>query len=255
MGRIVVRRATARDAPNLAIVYTHAFEPRTARGVRRWMALVPQDVFVAVVGGAIAAAVTIEYRTLLVDGVRIRTGGIAGVATRWEYRGRGLATRLMKKALRTLKARGISNSTLFTGHNLPAIRIYRRLGFSEESDWIGLWEIPDPPKWLEKRFAWRTKWLPKTPFGKEILSKWRSRVHIVTAHWSATVTFDGKTFAVRPGRRGRPDVVMQGASSLLHCWGDRSVFDRYRRNGTIRLRGDTKDLATWRRLVTLEWRE
>src|SRR5438093_5415962 len=124
-GRVVVRTATERDAAGLAVVYRHAFGPRTPQQVRAAMRDpdVRRDLLVALVDGVVASTVNIQYRRLLVDGVPILTGGIASVATHWDYRGRGLATRLMKEAIRRMRARGVSNTTLFTGHNLPAIRI------------------------------------------------------------------------------------------------------------------------------------
>src|SRR3989442_14491288 len=145
-GRAVVRTATARDAAGISAVYRHAFGPSTAAGGRRSLRSgeFPRDLLSALVDGVVASTVDIQYRTLLVDGVPLRTGGIAGVATRWEFRGRGLATRLMREALRRIRARGISSTTLFTGHPLPAIRIYRRLGYSETSDWRGLSATPGP---------------------------------------------------------------------------------------------------------------
>ena len=257
-GRAVVRTATVRDAAGIAAVYRHAFGPSTAAGVRRSLRSreFPRDLLIALVDGVVASTVDIQYRTLLVDGVPLRTGGIAGVATRWEFRGRGLATRLMREALRRIRARGISSTTLFTGHPLPAIRIYRRLGYSEASDWRILYDIRRPVPWIAKRFEWRSRWMRQTPAARAILRTWRARVLLASPDWTATITCDGKGFTVRPGRRGRPEVVMRGSSkAIFHSFGDRLAFDRNLRTGKVRITGPPEAVRTWRRVLTLEWTE
>jgi ribosomal protein S18 acetylase RimI-like enzyme len=257
-GRVVIRTATRRDAAGLALVYRHAFGPRTAREVRADLRPreFTRDLLVALIDGTVASTVDVQYRRLLVDGVPLWTGGIAGVATRWDYRGRGLATRLMKEAIRRIRARGVSNTSLFTGHNLPAIRIYERLGYRETSDWQTIYDIRKPVAWIAKRFEWRSRWLPQTPFGREILRTLRKRVLISTPEWKVTIHGDGRRFRVLGGTRGRPDVVMRGnARDVFRCFGDRFAFDRSVRRGTVRLSGDRESIRTWRRVLTLEWRE
>jgi len=257
-GRVVIRSATLRDAVGLAVVYRHAFGPGTAAGVRRALRRgdFPRDLLVALVDGVVASTVEVQYRKLLVDGVPLWTGGIAGVATRWEYRGRGLATRLMREAIRRIRARGISNTTLFTGHQLPAIRIYQRLGYSETSDWRVLYDIRRPVAWIAKRFEWRSRWMRQTPGAREILRTWRRRVLLATPDWSATITCDEKGFAVRSGRRGRPDVAMRGPSSaIFYSFGDRLAFDANVRSGKVRVVGPPQAVRIWRRILTLEWTE
>jgi len=257
-GRVIVRLATRRDASALARVYTDAFGPTAPRDVRRGFASKDpeEEILVAVVDGVLASAVSIQYRELLIDGVPIRTGGIAGVATRWDYRQRGLATRLMKESLRRIRARGICNTTLFTGHNLPAIRIYTHLGYSQTSDWRIFYDFRRPVPWIEKRFEYRTRWLRRTPFGTEALRTWNRRVLLKTPRWSVTITWDGREFKVRGGRRGTPDLVIRGrAERVLESFGNRLTYDRNRRTGRIAVAGDADVARTWRRIMTLEWRE
>jgi predicted N-acetyltransferase YhbS len=257
-GRVVVRTAMERDAAGIALVYRHAFGPSTAAGVRQALRRreFPRDLLVALVDGVVASTVDVQYRTLVVDGVPLRTGGIAGVATRWEYRGRGLATRLMREAIRRIRVRGISNTTLFTGHHLPAIRIYERFAYTETADWRILYDIRRPVPWIAKRFEWRSRWMRQTPAAREILRTWRKRVLLATPDWNATITCDRKGFAVRAGRRGRPDVVMRGTSkAILHSFGDRLAFDRNIRAGKVRVAGTPQAVRTWRRILTLEWTE
>ena len=258
LGDVVIRRARMRDAAQLAKVYHHAFGPTTPEDVRRWMRrrAPPAETFVAVVDGVVASTVEVLYRDLIIGGVPIRTGGIAGVATRWEYRHRGLATRLMREAIRRIRSRGISSATLFTGTNLPAIRIYTRLGYSETSAWQVFREFRRPVDFLRTRFEYRSKWLPRTPFGTSLLRGWKSRLLLASPRWKATVTFEGKKFTVHPGRRGPPDVIVRGsAAHLWDCLGDRLAYEEYSRRRWIRVTRDEEDREKWRRILTREWEE
>ncbi len=255
--RVVVRQATVRDAPALARVYRDAYGPVSLRDVRTWMRSPEcrREYLVAVVDGVIASTVNIQYRELLVDGVPIRTGGIAGVATHGDYRRRGLATRLMREATRRIRARRISNATLFTGYDLPAIRIYRRLGYTETADWHSLYDVRRPLEWIAKRFEYRGKWLRIASYGKAILEGWDKRVLLAAPGWRATVSCDGRRFTVRAGRRGRPDVVMRGpADAIVDCFGAPDTFDAYARRGILRLSGDRDAIRSWRRILTMGWR-
>jgi len=102
----------------------------------------------------------------------------------------------------------------------------------------------------------RSKWLARTPFGKSLLGGWNSRLLLASPRWRATVTFEGRTFTVRPGRRGTPDVVVRGSSGcLFDCLGDRLAYDEYSRRGRIRVSGDEEDRERWRRILILEWEE
>lgn len=63
------------------------------------------------------------------EGVFLKTATIAGVCTDSDYRCRGIVTNLMKLALDRAQFEGFSNSSLFTGLDFPARRIYHRLDF------------------------------------------------------------------------------------------------------------------------------
>jgi len=255
--RVVIRLATQRDAPALTRVFRDAYGPIPTAAIRRWMRSKDcrKDFLVAVVDGVVASSVNIQYRELLIDGVPIRTGGIAGVATHGAYRHRGLATRLMKEALRRIRDRGVSNASLFTGFNLPAIRIYRRFGYSEVSAWRSFEDVRRPMEWMKGRFAFRGRWLRTASYGKRILDDLNRRVLIETPAWRATVSLDGRTFKVRAGRRGRPDVVMRGApDAVFSCFGDHLIFDRLVRQGKLRVTGAPDAVRAWRMLLTLRWR-
>ncbi|RLE76530.1 MAG: hypothetical protein DRJ56_04015 [Thermoprotei archaeon] len=71
------------------------------------------DRLVARVGGKIVSHVGIFPLTLVVEKARIRVGGIGGVATLQEYRGRGLMTALMNRAIEKMREEGYSMSILW----------------------------------------------------------------------------------------------------------------------------------------------
>lgn len=86
---------------------------------------------VAAADGLAVSHVQVVVRRLLFAGVAIPVCGIANVATRPEWRGRGLATRLLSTALAECRARGIPLAGLYTGFLSDAYRVYRRLGFRD----------------------------------------------------------------------------------------------------------------------------
>ncbi|MFL5329976.1 MAG: GNAT family N-acetyltransferase [Gemmataceae bacterium] len=68
-----------------------------------------------------------------VQGVRdaYGAGGIQNLGVTPAYRGRGLGGSLMVQAMHGFRAAGLSKMSLeVTAHNEPAVRLYRRLGFS-----------------------------------------------------------------------------------------------------------------------------
>ena len=61
----------------------------------------------------------------------IKFGGVANVSTMPEYRGRGIATRLMTKAIEVCKEKDLSLSSLLTGYDGIAHGIYRKVGYTD----------------------------------------------------------------------------------------------------------------------------
>jgi hypothetical protein len=108
---------------------------------------------VCVVDGKLVSHVNMEFKQLdHGEGVHLKTAGIAGVCTDSDYRRRGIVTNLMKLTLDDVRQRGVSNASLFTGLDLPAVRIYRRLGFVDVLTWRAYIKYIDYPsifaKWL-----------------------------------------------------------------------------------------------------------
>ena len=81
--------------------------------------------------GKIVGHVQIITRELRICNTYVKTGGIANVSTDPNYRGKGIATNLLKIAINKIKEMGLSLSSLFTDYTSNAHRIYRRLGFTD----------------------------------------------------------------------------------------------------------------------------
>jgi len=80
---------------------------------------------VAMLDGRVAGYVRIFARTTLVQGAPVAAGGVGSVATAPHARARGIATALLRDALRQMRRDGMRLSFLFTG----IMPFYQRLGF------------------------------------------------------------------------------------------------------------------------------
>ncbi len=86
----------------------------------------PSQTPVIVVGSRIVSTLRIWDRRLHLGSTPVRMGGIGGVTTHPDYRGRGLATQLMAQTAEYLRGDGYDLGLLFT--EIPA-HFYRRLGW------------------------------------------------------------------------------------------------------------------------------
>ncbi len=86
-------------------------------------------VAIAYVGNQAASVSQVVVRELVIGDSVIRVAGIANVGTKASFRGKGLATSLLKHLLSELEGRGYLLAALFAGEGTQAYRIYRRLGF------------------------------------------------------------------------------------------------------------------------------
>jgi GNAT superfamily N-acetyltransferase len=90
----------------------------------------PHLVFIAEEDGAIASTLHVLNRIIRLNGNAVRVGGVAGVCTDPRFRGRGLATGLLKYAVDALRG-GYDALALFTTFGGAAYAIYRRVGFND----------------------------------------------------------------------------------------------------------------------------
>jgi len=84
-----------------------------------------------------------DRRCLWRQAVPIEISGIERIFTRREYRGRGIASALIGRNLRVLRARGMTEAALSTDSDNPsgALDLYERHGFRRDRVEVG-WERP-----------------------------------------------------------------------------------------------------------------
>lgn len=131
--RYSVRGFLKGDEVVIAKLMSECFSPTPPSRIRLWYrrsGVNPEDVFVAVVDGKLVSHVNLESKQLHHgEGVFLKTAGVSGVCTDSDYRKKGIVTHLMKLALERGQREGFSNSSLYTGLDIPAHRLYQRLGF------------------------------------------------------------------------------------------------------------------------------
>jgi len=147
--RYVVRNYRKGDEAQLAKIYSECFGPTTPRRLKQWHRMsrvLPEHIFVGEVDAKPVSCVEMVFKKLhLGEGVYLKTGGISGVCTDSDYRKKGIVTNLMKLCLNCAESNGASNSSLYTGLDIPAHRIYSRLGFVDimtPRDYIKYFDFP-----------------------------------------------------------------------------------------------------------------
>jgi len=93
-------------------------------GISRGSALVAE------VGGRVVGHLQVVLRKVYIGDALVDVCGIANVCTHPEFRGRGIATRLVSEALKLCRSRGLPIASLLTGYASEGYRVYRALGFS-----------------------------------------------------------------------------------------------------------------------------
>ncbi len=145
---IEVRRADRDDLRAFVEVYTKAYRGleeyaytsrRRIKAYYRWLlSRDSEGVFAAVVGGRVVGFICCDSHWLS-DYTEGEVGAIHELVVLPEYRRRGVAKRLMERALKYLKERGRSVAELWVGvENTSAQRFYQSLGFLPK-DTVGKW--------------------------------------------------------------------------------------------------------------------
>lgn len=129
---------------------------------RKWVLTTPQ--------GGLVACLTVIPSTLIVRGVALPTGGIAGVATHPSHQGRGYASHLLAETVKALAGEGaFPLSALFPYSEA----FYRRLGWETAArarQWTGTLPLPqEPVRGGHVRPAFLS-----TPYDRELLQGLRA---------------------------------------------------------------------------------
>lgn len=137
--RYVIRNYQKGDEVGLARIFGECFGPATPREVMYWKRRSerkPEELYVGIVGDKLVSHVEVGAQRLHVgEGVFLKSAGVGGVCTDSDYRSKGIVTNVMKLALNRAQLEGFSNSSLFTGLDFPAHRIYERFGFIDVVTW------------------------------------------------------------------------------------------------------------------------
>jgi len=180
--KYVVRKYKKRDEVRLAEIYSECFDPITAKIVKKWhrrAGVLPEHIFIGEVEGRVVSSVVLEFRKLhLGEEVYLKTGGVAGVCTDSNYRRKGVVTNLMKQALDYTKQSGVSNSALFTDLDIPAHRIYSRLGFIDVKNEKSFIKYLDYPFVFKRWVRRRNRLLKYAKIAKRKLQGWEKSVVI-----------------------------------------------------------------------------
>jgi len=153
-----IRNYMKGDEISLAKILSECFGPATPRQLLQYMkreGRQPEEIFVALVDGKPVSHVEVGVKELHHgEGVHLKTGAVGGVCTDSDLRKKGIVTNLMKQALNNAQQKGISNTSLFTGLDLPAHRIYERFGFVDLMTWHAYIKYVDYPfifaRWLRE---------------------------------------------------------------------------------------------------------
>jgi len=129
----LVRNYRKGDEAHIAKLFSECFGPTTPRRLMQYYRrekVQPENIFIGEADGKPVSNVELVFKQLhLGEGVYSKTGGISAVCTDSDYRKKGIVSNLMKLSLEYAKNSGVSNASLFTGLDIPAHRIYQRLGF------------------------------------------------------------------------------------------------------------------------------
>lgn len=135
MDRGTIRLFEARDLPRILRIENSSF------GKDAWPAELFQEYALASPKLFLVAAVGRRLAGYSIACIQRRTAELASIAVLPEYRGRGMATQLLKTTLRKVRRLGATNMWLMVRpDNETAIRLYRTLGFVRTASVRGYYE-------------------------------------------------------------------------------------------------------------------
>ena len=255
-----VRNYAKGDEAALAKIFCECFGPTTPRLVKEWyrdLGVKPEDIFVGVVNGKLASGVELVFKELHHgEGIYIKTAGFSGVCTDSDYRCRGIVSNLMKIALENSKTRGLSNASLYTGLDIPAHRIYERLGFVDIMTWRTYMKYIDYPAVFSRWVRELNQSLKGSKIAAKKLDGWEKSVAIRLKEIGAL------SFRFRKNRFQRLTKVPKLAdiefSTDLETYvkvrrGVVSWEDAVKDRKLTVTRGDPEDVEMFRRILRWRW--
>jgi GNAT superfamily N-acetyltransferase len=258
--KYLVRNYKKGDEVRLAEIFSECFSPTTSRRVKKWLRraeALPEHIFIGEVEGKLVSSVTLEFKKLhLGEEVYLKTGGIAGVCTDSDYRRKGIVTNLMKQALNYTKQNGASNSALFTDLNIPAHRIYSRLGF------VDITTFHSFVKYLDYSFVFK-QWIRRlnrllkyAKIAKRKLQGWEKSV-FVELEDIGTLGFRFKRgrFQALKNPPKTPDIIFSTDVQTYTriCWGAIEWEHAVKTRKLVIRKGEPADIEMLKRILRWMW--
>ncbi len=260
--KYLVRNYKKGDEPRLAEIYSECFSPTTQRKVEKWLrrAKVPSEhIFVGDVEGRLVSSVDLDFKKLhLGEEVYLKTGGIAGVCTDSDYRRKGIVTNIMSQALDYIKKMGVSNSALFTGLDIPAHRIYSRLGFIDIATFQSYLKYFDYPFVFQRWIRRRNRLLKHSKIARKLLQGWEKSVVIeLTDVGTFCFRFKRGRFQRLKKSPRKPDIVFSTDVSTYTKirWGAIEWEEAAKTKKLVVKQGIPKDVAMLVRILKWMWEE
>lgn len=141
MNNATIRTYREGDEDEIAKLLSECFDSYKSSGLTgaMWLKVFEFDpgyrkklAFVAEKDGKIVSHVQLVVRDLRVaSGTTLRVAGIANVSTLRDFRRDGISTKLLMHAINDAAEQGFPSIALFTGAQIPAHRIYLKLGLTD----------------------------------------------------------------------------------------------------------------------------
>ncbi len=258
--KYLVRNYKKGDEVRLAEIFSECFSPTTLRRVKKWLRRVlSEHIFIGEIEGKLVSSVDLEFKKLhLGEEVYLKTGGIAGVCTDSDYRRKGIVTNLMKQALNYTRQSGVSNSALFTDLDIPAHRIYSRLGFvgiTTEKSFIKYLDYPFVYKrWIRRR----NRLLKYAKVAKRILQGWEKSV-VIELKDVGTLCFRFKRgrFQTLKKPPKTPDLIFSTDPQTYTriCWGAIEWKHAVKTRKLVVKKGKPADIEMLKRILKWMWKK
>jgi len=186
----------------------------------------------------------------------LKTAGISGVCTDSEYRKKGIVTNLMKLALDSAMQKGVSNSSLYTGLDIPAHRIYQRLGFVDVMTSRTYTRFIDYPSVFTRWLRYLNRSLKASKIAQRKIEGWKKSVTLQLKEAGfLSFRFTGKRFQKTKKPPKRADIQfytdLQTYTRILQ--GITQWEDAIKAGNLTVKRGEPADIEMLKRILNWRW--
>jgi len=255
-----VRHYLKGDEVAIARIFSECFQPLTPSRIRQWhrnSGIRPEDVFIGIVDGKLVSHVDVVFKQLHHgEGIYLKTAGIGGVCTDSDYRKKGIVTNLMKLALDHGQQKGASNASLYTGLDIPAHKLYQRLGFVDIMTWRNYIKYIDYPSVFANWLRHLNRSLKDSKIAARKLEGWEKSV-VVQLSEVGMLSFrvKGKRFQrlKKPPRRVDVEFSTDTQTYTKIVQGVVRWEEAVEAGKLILKRGDPVDIEMLKRILRWNW--